>query len=345
MPDKDYDNLRNESYRTLLNSEIQANAAKEQALKYTQNTLNNQGYGNQGLSESARAGIYNAYANQKANAMNTYRNELLGINAQEKDEYGNNYDSLSELLDGTFTTDGNGNTTSFNIDAYKNILTNPYIGGVFDENNNLDLTNVKISDLDKARIAEQYKGLLNWQKENTTPNNVEVNNTDTFKTKANDVLYFKNDSGHNNNFNLTDSNGKTTEWEMGGLIKNYKNHIDVTQAESDSLTRANGDIWLNNKGNYYSLVIKDQNGKVRAFEGTSKSKKDFEAIASLFKRYGLGIDSISENAEDGNKTCYMRNENGDVYVARYDGDGYIYLEKDEYAKIKTKNYATWHKIA
>ena len=77
----DYYNLAKEQrYTDLLNKEIEMENSKQNALKYTQNQLANQGFASQGYGSSVQAGVYNNYANNIAKAQSDYnfdRYELI----------------------------------------------------------------------------------------------------------------------------------------------------------------------------------------------------------------------------------------------------------------------------
>ena len=97
-----YNALKNESYKALLNSEVQASIARDQALKYTNNALRAKGYGNQGMAESTNLGVYSQYQNALANAANTYRTSVDTINQQQRTEeltkQDDNFKSMTTLM-------------------------------------------------------------------------------------------------------------------------------------------------------------------------------------------------------------------------------------------------------
>ena len=99
-----YNALKNESYKSLLNSEVQASIARDQALKYTNNSLMAKGYANQGLAESTGLGIQSQYSNALANATNNYRNSIQDINTQQRAEQLANqkddFESVTSLMSG-----------------------------------------------------------------------------------------------------------------------------------------------------------------------------------------------------------------------------------------------------
>lgn len=97
-----YNALKNESYKSLLNSEVQASIARDQAMKYTQNSLRAKGYGNQGLAESTNLGLQSQYQTALANAANNYQSSIKGINEQHRQEQlaqqNDNFQSMTTLM-------------------------------------------------------------------------------------------------------------------------------------------------------------------------------------------------------------------------------------------------------
>ena len=100
-----YDQLKSESYRAMLNAEVQAANAKDQAAKYTMNSLRANGYGSQGMSESAALGINNQYQQALRDASNQYRNELLAIEQQQKQSENSEFEQLATLMSGATNGD------------------------------------------------------------------------------------------------------------------------------------------------------------------------------------------------------------------------------------------------
>lgn len=65
-----------ESYKNLEDSKSAMQVARDNAYKYTQQMLNRQGFGTQGLAESTYAGIGNNYSNNISNLHQSYTDEL-----------------------------------------------------------------------------------------------------------------------------------------------------------------------------------------------------------------------------------------------------------------------------
>jgi len=81
--DNKYKTLETTSYKDMLSSKIQANNAKEEALKYSGNALNATGMGDQGMAESTRAGIMNTYGRAIQNADQTHQANMMDIERQK----------------------------------------------------------------------------------------------------------------------------------------------------------------------------------------------------------------------------------------------------------------------
>lgn len=343
--EKLYENMRQDSYRTLLNSEIQASVAKQNAMKYTQNQLNQTGYANQGVAQSTALGIENSYRNALADANNAH---LQRMNQYDRDEYADYQDSISGngnnalgYLEGTYSYDENGKIKSWDKDAYKRVLSNY---GVTFNGDEADFSNSKFNEQDRLDLqthymntTEAYKNFLAEQQEIEAKKQeeiekygIEIDNEKVFQNGT-DVVQFKNGSGINFNFNVKDESGKTTEWEMGAKYTLYPNKINQQQIDMEAQQHKKGDIWLSANNDYLSLVIKDQKDKVRMVEGSVKTKKDDDAILNLFNRYsdlGLHKETHTEAVQKTRTETYT-DENGEqqtrtVPYTDYESRTYVY---------------------
>ena len=128
---EDYYKLaRDQEYNLLLNKEVALENAKSNAMKYTQNQINAQGFGGTGYGSSLQSGTYNNYVNKANEAYANYGENIKNINMQENEaklaeandrfesvttmlQQADNVDSMNKLLtdygygtigeDGTFT--------------------------------------------------------------------------------------------------------------------------------------------------------------------------------------------------------------------------------------------------
>ena len=99
-----YEKLKNESYKALLKGEVQAYNAKQQAMKYTTNGLQANGFGTQGISESASLGIGNTYQRALTDSQNEYDQSILAIDNQQKEAAGSEFESLATLMSSASST-------------------------------------------------------------------------------------------------------------------------------------------------------------------------------------------------------------------------------------------------
>ena len=81
-----YDALETTSYKEMLSSKIQAANAKDQALKYANDSLAGAGLGNQGIAESTRAGILGNYQRAITGADETHQANLMDIETQRQED-------------------------------------------------------------------------------------------------------------------------------------------------------------------------------------------------------------------------------------------------------------------
>lgn len=97
-----YTQLKNESYRAMLDSEIQADVAKSEAQKYVGNSLKANGFGGQGMAESSRLGIMNVYGKALSDAQEVNNQNQIDIANQEiaakEQDTKDNFESLTTLM-------------------------------------------------------------------------------------------------------------------------------------------------------------------------------------------------------------------------------------------------------
>lgn len=86
QPTDKYDALEYTSYKDMLSSKIQASVAKDQAQKYIGASLNNAGFGGQGMAESTRLGIQGVYGKAISSADQTHQANLIDINRAKTEE-------------------------------------------------------------------------------------------------------------------------------------------------------------------------------------------------------------------------------------------------------------------
>ena len=203
MANKDqdyYEALKSENYKTLLNSEIQLDNARQRALKQSSVGMNAQGLAGSGYQQLANNGIESQYLTGLQNAQQQYQNQNNVINEQQRQEnlaqQNSNFESLTTLLSQAGNTeqlssimqsmgymDANGNYTAKYNDlgadnqAQLNTLYNLY-------NSQLASQNMRLFNYDKKGSVEYYDkngnvsyidlnggGEQGWNKETTALTN------------------------------------------------------------------------------------------------------------------------------------------------------------------------------
>lgn len=146
-----YSMLQNQSYKALLDKQVLAAAAKDNALKYTNNMMQRSGYGSQGVSESTGLGISNSYRNALAGYQNEY-NTAMNDTAQYAQTFAmeNRDKNYSSLYDALTATDDAGNST-YDYAGMQEILNRYGITRNADGSYNFDRAN--LSDAQKREIA------------------------------------------------------------------------------------------------------------------------------------------------------------------------------------------------
>ena len=81
-----YDLAQQQQYSELFNREIELENSKQNALKYTQNVMMNQGLGGSGYGSSANTGIYNQYMNTVNQERSDYNLGVQGLEMQRRNE-------------------------------------------------------------------------------------------------------------------------------------------------------------------------------------------------------------------------------------------------------------------
>lgn len=221
-----YDKLKNESYKALLKGEVQAYNAKQQAMKYTTNGLQANGYGTQGISESASLGIGNTYQRALTDSQNEYDQSILAIEQQQKEAAGSEFESLATLMSGASSTS-----------QLESILSN--YGIKFDENG--EMTGDYFNSLDEAskRQLKSIYALYSDELANSEGTNPIFYDEDDLRY----ATYTKNDGSTgtlNSNYNLEVkdiySKINSNEFEVDGVCR-----VRNSQGETIYLKRtANG---------------------------------------------------------------------------------------------------------
>lgn len=81
----DYDDLRDQNYKNLLDTQIQLEAARQSALKASRSQLAAQGLYGTGYGSTAQTGISNAYINAMQSASSSYNDTDVDISKSERE--------------------------------------------------------------------------------------------------------------------------------------------------------------------------------------------------------------------------------------------------------------------
>lgn len=149
---EDYYKLaRDQEYNLLLNKEVALENAKSNAMKYTQNQINAQGFGGTGYGSSMQSGIYNNYMNKANEAYANYGEGIRNINIQENEaklaEANDRFQSVTTMLQGADS-----------VESMNKLLTD-YGYGSMDENGNFSWNATKpegMSDDDWYQMRYYY---------------------------------------------------------------------------------------------------------------------------------------------------------------------------------------------
>lgn len=104
-----YKLARDQEYGLMFDKEVALENAKANAMKYTQNQINAQGFGGTGYGSSLQSGIYNTYLNKANEARTEYANNVRAINLQEQqamqDQANDRFQSVTTMLQGADSTE------------------------------------------------------------------------------------------------------------------------------------------------------------------------------------------------------------------------------------------------
>jgi hypothetical protein len=104
-----YEQLKKESYKALLDKEVQASIARDRAMKYTQASVSGSPYSGQGIGESTMVGITNNYQKALQDASVQHQQQLSNIATQQRQEElaaaNDEFQSLTTLMNSATTTE------------------------------------------------------------------------------------------------------------------------------------------------------------------------------------------------------------------------------------------------
>lgn len=217
-----YEMLKNESYKALLSKEVQASNARDQALKYTKNAVNANGYGTQGLAESTNTGLANQYLSALQTAQTEYQNDISDINKaqlEKKLETDNtNFESLTTLM-GNCSSAAQLNKTLTTYGYMKDGQWNQEKLNKLDENTRnqlVTLYNMYNSELSNSEfISNSTTNGVGYKDAGTAIQNVAVATGELNQVK-NEINYIFSDS-----YLSTRNNGDCVKLVNGGDDKKY----------------------------------------------------------------------------------------------------------------------------
>ena len=251
-----YKNLKDESYKTMLDSEIQASIARDQAMKYTMNQVGASGYANQGLAQSSMLGVQNNYRNALRDAQAQYESSLNNINEQQRQEAinqentdytkdDNNFKTVSTLMSGATTQEQlnkiydeykNDESLSANSKKQLGLLYSMYSDSfaqaetpntaqlsLDDKSATAVNKDGKVENVDlQAKFSAETRTLRNAINTGTLPNDsyIKLENLDGLRLYAryyNGALYYVNENEYKKHIE------KDTEKKTSFTIKGYDN--------------------------------------------------------------------------------------------------------------------------
>lgn len=325
-----YEALKNESYSTLLQSEIQASIARDQAMKYTQGQLNAQGYGTQGLSASSEIGLHNNYMGALNQAQSDYRNSLLGIKQQEQNAKEEQFQQLATLMEGAESTENLGRL----FDAY---------GISVDENGNLGGN--YFNSLDPQSQAQLKYLYDSYNKSYGTAENEEKQQAFIEKYAVADYI----GSGIEAGTPISDArlNETIRKFDTNDVLKDMQSGdvVEVVDGKNTS-------YMVNNNGQWYYISKEGYQNATGTKYTASKDgiyseqgQKDFDSFKNRFginsKTKTLSISELSpeDRKQLPNLNNYDVYDSGIGYYVFYDNKFYK-ISKEKFEEQQQQNYQT-----
>lgn len=233
-----YDLRRQENYIGLLDRELELEASKQNALKYTQNQMANQGLASQGYGSSVNAGIYNQYANAFQQAQSDYNFEQAGLDLEERQtiqaQQQQNMANLDNLI----------NNASSPEELEK--IYEQYGFGTYDEDGNFVLGNKPegMSQFDWTRYGLKYDQM--------SGNN---QNAYTYDITGLEGATFENSKGDLKSFGERFTDGSYDRLKFGISQNKFENGSVIRMVGKNS----NKDIvYLEYSNGQFRIVTKDE---------------------------------------------------------------------------------------
>lgn len=220
--------MKDESYRALQQKEVQLSAARDNAYKYTMNSLQNQGYANQGLAQSTVAGIGNQYLSAMGAARAQNASDVNAINMQqaqdEQAKVDNDLTSLTTYMSENYNGDKNAYIEAMRKTEGADAVDDE---GYFTQKYLDQYSPEQQKNLLRANQTLFNTNTLEYGKSGAILNDYNGSNTASIGFSNGDIM----------NKNVIDQNGEV------GKFKDEINFITASQEKNNSLSKV-----LNNNG-------------------------------------------------------------------------------------------------
>lgn len=278
-----YGELKNSSYKTLLNNRISSAIAKEQALKNTNVALKANGYGSQGVANSNYAKMNNAYINALSNANASYNDQISQYNQQYASSMSNLEQSKDEKLMDYYKSQADYETTENDT-----VWNNEVIGS--------------LSTLTDESKKLEYLASLGYTTKDASGNVV------VGGSKYDALSQAKKDQLNSALYNLDESSSGTTETETGLSVNGITVELrDEFEGDWNSPIKSEYD----KEGNYQSYWDSD-------FRNHMKDKYNGEttALNNLLKDTSYNDGTMFKLENKNGETTYAIMKGGKLYYVK-----------------------------
>lgn len=312
-----YDLRRQENYIGLLDRELELEASKQNALKYTQNQMANQGLASQGYGSSVNAGIYNQYANAFQQAQSDYNFEQAGLDLEERQtiqaQQQRNMENLDSLI----------NNASSPEELEK--IYEQYGFGTYDEDGNFVLGNKPegMSQFDWTRYGLKYDQMTGGS---TTTTKNEPYTFDTLSTGTYTTL-----NGEERNIGQ-DFNEELLIVKDDANSGKYKNGDVIEVVGKDPNHR----LYLKYRNGEFTVVTRDDYVKANNLPKESFNKDEF--IEQYGSQYGNSIDKLYDFIYDG---LYKEGDAFEIVDNKHKNPIYVYYSQGSIRIITKEEYKSW----
>lgn len=275
-----YSDLKNGSYKQLLNNRIAASIAKEQALKAGNNALKANGYGSQGMAESNFARMNNAYINALGSANSSYNDEISDYNQQyasqmsdieqNKDQYLLNYykslaDEENTATNNSFDDFIDTLTTLTSDDEKAKFITDRI---TTDNSGNLYLDGRKLSNAEATRYKNAMYNIDESSNDTTTDENAITNSDSSMSYVPNgEMSIFKANNYLQEVFDTNGNRMYSNSWDFGNSFDAFGDLMKSSNISNGTLVKLVG------KGGRYMIGVWN-NGKLYYVKDSQKKRNE-----------------------------------------------------------------------